>query len=235
MKFQEEKKEQFDDGEMIVVTGYKRSGTSLMMSLLKNLGVELNYCHKFEKVLQDYTAKSKFGGKNNFYFEDPEICNFKAKEGKEIWYKGGVKMFAHVATDNISHVPDDLQQNVKIIWMHREAAKIETSIRRYKKPGVEYLVPGAPYSTYLEDDLEVISVLDELHLEAIRKHPNVLTIEFDDLFKDPAGVVKDVAKFLDKSCDNHMVDKFVNLLDLSDKVPSSTPIGSSSEASQEKA
>ena len=50
MKFQEEKKEQFDDGEMIVVTGYKRSGTSLMMALLKNLGVGLNYCHKFEKV-----------------------------------------------------------------------------------------------------------------------------------------------------------------------------------------
>ena len=90
----EEKKS--DEPEMIVVTGYKRSGTSLMMALVEKLGVKLHYCQEFEAAL-----RAHHGGKNDFYYEDAKLSAKKAPEGETVWFDGAVKMFSHVVTHNV--------------------------------------------------------------------------------------------------------------------------------------
>jgi len=215
MGFEEEKKK---EDEMIVVTGYKRSGTSLMMSLVEKLGVELQYCRDFEAAL-----RAHHGGKNDFYYEDANLTSKKAPVGQEVWFDGAVKMFSNVVTHNVKQVPPHLEHSVKVIWMKRDSAKIERSIRRYKKPNTKYFGPGGVSSSTLEDELEIIAKLNELHEEAIRELPYVLTVDFDDLLKNPVGVFKVVSEFIGRPFDTSAVEKYLNLVNQDKASSAATP------------
>jgi len=205
--FQEEKKDDMEE-EMVVVTGYKRSGTSLMMALVENLGVDLNYCPQFEADLREF-----HGGKNDFYYEDAKLTAKKVPTGGSVWFNGAIKMFSHVVTHNVRHAPPERSNNVKVIWMSRCPSKIERSIRRYKKPGKSYKGPGGHSSSTLEDELNIIGKLNDFHSEAVQAMgTNILTVEFDELLKNPVSVAKDVAKFLEKPYDDSMVNEFLKLV-----------------------
>jgi len=226
-KFSEEKKCD-DKEEMIVVTGYKRSGTSLMMALVSKLGVELQYCRKFEAAL-----RAEHGGKNDFYYEDSRLTAKPANQGETVWFEGVVKMFSTVVTHNVQQVPSELfnSDHVKVIWMRRDPAKIERSIRRYKKPGASYTGPSGVSSSTLEMELEVLSRLEKLHEEAIQKLPSVLTIEFDDLLSNPMQVAKDVANFLGKPFSPSMVDQYLQLVNPDKAESAAKPASSFTAAS----
>jgi len=215
MGFEEEKKM---DDEMIVVTGYKRSGTSLMMALVGELGVELQYCRDFEAALREF-----HGGKNDFYYEDAKLTAKKAQQGETVWFDGAVKMFSHVVTHNVMQAPPHPESNVKVIWMRRDPAKIERSIRRYKKPNTKYVGPGGVSSSTLENELEIISKLDELHQEALRELPNVLTVEFEDLLKNPVEVAKVVSEFIGRPCDSKVMEGYLKLVNPDKADSASTP------------
>ncbi|CAB9498820.1 expressed unknown protein [Seminavis robusta] len=201
---EEEKKEQEEQREMVVVTGYKRSGTSLMMALVEHLGVDLCYCEEFEAALKEH-----HGGKNDFYYEDAKLSAKKANG--EVWCDGAVKMFSHVVTHNVKQAPPHLQSNVKVIWMKRDPALIERSIRRYKKPNTKYVGPGGHSSSTLEDELEIIAQLDEFHQEAQREL-DLQTIQFEDLLQDPFQVAQMVADFLGRPYDSDKVHQYLKLV-----------------------
>ena len=209
-----------DGDEMIVVTGYKRSGTSLMMALVEKLGrVELQYCPHFEAALRAY-----HGGKNDFYYEDAKLTAKKIQPGsRTVWFDGAVKMFSHVVTHNVKHVPPHLENNVKVIWMYRDPSKIERSIRRYKKPNTVYAGPGGVSSSTLEDEMAIISKLDELHQEAIRELPHVLTVNFDDLLANPVAVAKQLSEFLGRPFEMKMVDEYLELVNKDKAALASSP------------
>jgi hypothetical protein len=195
--------------EMIVVTGYKRSGTSLMMALVEKMGVDLHYCQEFEEQLRTH-----HGGKNNFYYEDSKFTAKKVSTEESLWYNGAVKMFSHVVTHNVKQVPSHLftSENVKVIWMWRDPTKIERSIRRYKKPGIKYTGPGGHSSSTLEDELEIIGQQNNLLVEAIRELPQVLTVDFDDLLQDPAGVGKRASEFIGRPFNTSDLDEYLKLV-----------------------
>ena len=205
MAFEEEKKS--EEPEMIVVTGYKRSGTSLMMALVEKLGIELHYCPDFEAAL-----RAHHGGKNDFYYEDAKLSSKKAPEGETVWFDGAVKIFSHVVTHNVKQAPPHLQSNVKVIWMKRDPAKIERSIRRYKKPNTAYFGPGGVSSSTLEDELEIIGKLEDLHGEAQRELSHLLTIDFDELLKDPVEVAKLVSEFIGRPFDMKVVEEYLKVV-----------------------
>ena len=122
-------------------------------------------------------------------------------------------MFSHVVTHNVKgHVPPHLVENVKVIWMYRDPSKIERSIRNYKKPNTKYYGPGGVSSSTLEDELETIARLNELHKEAVRELPNLLTVKFDDLLSDPTEVAKIISEFIGRPFETKMVDEYLELV-----------------------
>lgn len=218
MPMEERKAETTDNGrqpQMVIVTGYKRSGTSLMMAMVENLGTPLHYCQKFEDKL-----RATHGGKNDFYYEIFELSATKLQPGDTVWYDGAVKIFSHVLTHNVKTcVPAHLlnNSNVKIIWMRREKAKIERSIGRYKEPDTPYVGPLGLSSMSLNDEKKVIAKLDDLHREAEEELPDMLTVDFDDLVRNPYDVAKTVAEYLEKPFDDSMVQHYLQLVN-KDKV-----------------
>jgi hypothetical protein len=191
------------------------------MALIQKLGIELQYCPDFEAALRE-----GHGGNNDFYYEDARLTHRKiappegGNKKEEIWFEGkAIKMFSHVVTHNVQHVPPQLAANVKVIWMYRDASKIEQSIRKYKKPQVKYTVPGGiGLGSTVEQDLVVVDQLEDLYQEAVQKIPNLLTVEFENLLKDPVGVAKVVADFLERPLDSSMVDEFLKVI-RKDKTP----------------
>jgi hypothetical protein len=228
MPMEERKAETTDHGppqqpQMVIVTGYKRSGTSLMMAMVEKLGTPLHYCEDFEAKL-----RAGHGGKNDFYYEIFELSATKLPPGTTVWYDGAVKMFSHVLTHNVKTcVPEHLlnSSNVKIIWMRRESSKIERSIARYKEPDIPYVGPLGKSAMSLNDEKKVIAKLDDYHREAMAELPDMLTVNFEDLVRNPYDVAKVVAEYLEKPFDDSMVQSYLRLVD-KDKVeltPTVTP------------
>ena len=216
-----------DDGrqpQMVIVTGYKRSGTSLMMAMVEKLGTKLHYCPKFEEHLRE-----THGGKNDFYFEIFELSATKLSPGSTVWYDGAVKIFSHVLTHNVkSCVPAHLlnSSNVKIIWMRRDKSKIERSIGKYKAPNASYVGPMGKSSMSFNDEKNVIAKLDDFHREAEAELPNMLTVDFEDLVQNPYKVAKVVAEYLEKPYDDLVVHNYLQLVnnDKIDVSPTATPM-----------
>ena len=187
-------------GLMVVVTGYKRSGTSLMMGLLRELGVPLHYTPAFETELRSF-----HGGGNPFYYEH---ASFTGSACAAEHFDGAVKIFSPMLQHNL---PVD-RKRVRVLWMRRDPAAMERSIRRYKLPGTTYAGPGGHSSSTLEDDLAAIANLEVEFREAERTIPHLLPVEFDKLIATPGDVMRTVAAFLSVPFTGAMAEAFKTLI-----------------------
>ena len=185
---------------MVVVTGYKRSGTSLMMALVGALGVPLNYTPAFEAAL-----RRGHGGSNPFYYEH---APFTASPSPPRSFEGAVKVFAPVLQHNL---PAD-RGHVFVLWMRRDPAAMERSLRRYKAPETPYAGPAGHSSSTLEDDLANIASLEAWHRDAELRNPHLLTVDFDELLEAPREVMRRVAAFLSRPCTPSMAEAFERLI-----------------------
>lgn len=149
--------------DIVVVTGYKRSGTSLMMRLLKEIGYEPVYNPSFDKEL------SRTVPKNEYFFEDEELVYHGFEEG-ELPEGSCVKVL------NVEKIP----MNVKVIYMHRPSWHILNSLKEYKSAD----------DIKHEEEILKNSFLWFSTLMKDRSEEDVMFIDFDDLISEPKMVLK---------------------------------------------
>lgn len=104
-----------------VVTGFKRSGTSVMMEILRQHGIRPYYSVSFEQTM----IKNK-QRKNHYYYEDPQkVYNGFTSEDVKLLEGRAIK----VLVQGMSNLPDCKK---KTIFMKRDWKDIKRSLRCYK-------------------------------------------------------------------------------------------------------
>lgn len=154
-----------------IVSGYKRSGTSLMMKILDHLGLELDYDVKFScDVIKNGNFKQKyvFEIKEIVYGQPFELEKFEGKVIKVL--ASGV-----LSSQNNS-------KNIKMIYMSRDKNEILNSMRKYKN----------------ESDMKrEKNIISRIPKNKIFKVFNPLEVNFIDLINAPKEIIMDVIDYLD--------------------------------------
>ena len=149
--------------DIVVVTGYKRSGTSLMMRILKEIGYEPVVSPELEEHLKATVPKNEYFLEHidHVYngFEDGDI-----EEGKCV----------KVLCKQLDKIP----KNCKVIFMYRDTWNIMESLKEYKTP-TEMVGEEAALQNYLE-------WMIEFH----ERFPDGMLIHFEDLIYEPEMVLK---------------------------------------------
>ena len=166
-------KQQTSKGHNVIyiVSGYKRSGTSLMMKILDHLGLELDYDVKFScDVIKNGNFKQKyvFEIKEIVYGQPFELEKFEGKVIKVL--ASGV-----LSSQNNS-------KNIKMIYMSRDKNEILNSMRKYKN----------------ESDMKrEKNIISRIPKNKIFKVFNPLEVNFIDLINAPKEIIMDVIDYLD--------------------------------------
>ena len=121
----------------VVVTGFKRSGTSLMMEILRRAGFAPWYDMRFERFLVDeYPAGKAAGGTNEYFFEDPHIVHAGCDDALLAHLRArqcSCKVFAYGINDALRQAVR--AGHVRVVMMRRAHDSIRSSISSYKGSG----------------------------------------------------------------------------------------------------
>lgn len=168
---------------MYVVSGFKRSGTSLMMRLLETAGIECVYYPFNEKELKERKAP-----KNEYFYE----CQLSMRGfyEKEIPFLDGkaFKTFSFA----IREIPK--KADVKIIYMERNIQGMFESLRKMYS-GDELIRQIVSYRMFKLTDK------DEWLLK------KTLRVSFDKLLSSPEEELKKVSEFIGIKMDTPNVIK----------------------------
>jgi hypothetical protein len=165
------------DSEIIVVSGLPRSGTSLMMQMLDNGGVE---------VLTDRVRTADADNPRGYYeFE-------KAKKAKQdtSWIPQARDKAVKMVSQLLYHLPAG--ECYKVIFMERDLEEVldsqEKMLQRLGQPA------AAPRDAMRRSFT--------LHLDRLREwllgqhHMEVLRVSYNELVSQPEGSARRVAEFL---------------------------------------
>lgn len=166
-----------------VVSGFKRSGTSMMMRVLEEMGIKPFYDKKREDfMVNEYIAE-------NPYFYEVESKVFKGfREGdvpdgmaiKVLIYRGKIR------------VPKDL---CKIIIMNRKKESVLNSLKKYKK------------KKHFKFDVRDYERVD---FEKLRERYNGIVIDYDSILENPVPELKRLREFLGIEFDIARVCKVID-------------------------
>jgi len=167
-------------GEVIIVSGLPRSGTSMMMQMLDHAGIEI------------YTDKIREADSNNpkGYYEHN---NVKSLRRNKRWVAESMDKAVKVISNFIPHLP--LIYNYKIIFMERDLDEILTSQR-------EMLMKLGAKDRHEEYPLQVMNSFkksrDKSKLWA-SKQSNIEMIEvaYSDVIDNPFEEALRISEFLD--------------------------------------
>jgi hypothetical protein len=176
--------------EIIIVSGLPRSGTSLMMQMLENGGVE---------VVTDQIRAADADNPRGYY----ELEKVKRIKQDASW----LPLMRGKAFKMVSQLLYDLLpgENYRIIFMERDMdemlASQEIMLNRLGKPSASREQMKQSYTLHLE----------RLH-EWLRKqrHITVLRVRYSDLVEQPAAQAKRVSDFLGGKAD---VEKMAKAID----------------------
>jgi len=168
-------------GEVIIVSGLPRSGTSMMMQMLDHAGIEI------------YTDKVREADSNNpkGYYEHN---NVKSLRRNKRWVAESMDKAVKVISNFIPHLP--LVYNYKIIFMERDLNEILASQRKMlQKLGAK--------DRHEEYPLQVMTSFKRGQDKAKQwasKQPNVEMIEvsYSDVINNPFGEALRISEFLDQ-------------------------------------
>lgn len=171
-------------GHIIVVSGYPRSGTSLMMQMLAAGGMD---------VLTDDT-KTPDEHNPRGYFEFGPALKLGEKEVSTDWVDGAVGRSVKVMAYQLRHLPETFEY--RVIFMRRRIAEVLASWNKMKltRPDVRLsereriLAFKTEYAVY------------EATLER-RKNFGVLFVQYNELLASPDEWIERVAGFLEEPLD----------------------------------
>ncbi|MEA1898680.1 MAG: hypothetical protein U9N53_13550, partial [Bacteroidota bacterium] len=178
-----------DRKKIYIVSGFKRSGTSLMMSMLIKMGINPYYSRGRER-----TMINRFPAENPFFYESGKYVHkgFGVKDIPKLKGKC-VKIFSY-ATQNL---PEEYLDMYKMIIMDRPKEDVIRSIRKYKDPEVLSKTNQSErhvFKTYtLEKDLELLETTD---FEEMAIKFGGLIVKYEDLLNDPVSELERIGDYL---------------------------------------
>lgn len=170
---------QYVNGEVIIVSGLPRSGTSMMMQMLESAGLNI------------YTDKLRTADDNNpkGYYEHE---NVKGLHHNKKWLKECDGKVVKVISNLLPELP--LNKKYKVIMMERELEEILSSQRRMiKKLGKKIVEETYP--------LQLIQKLEQSVKEAKawaqrQPHVELLLVNYTDVIQHPFVEAMRVSEFL---------------------------------------
>lgn len=177
---------------IIIVSGLPRSGTSMMMSMLKAGGLEL--------ITDDLRIADENNPKG--YFELERVK--KLKDGDNQWFESADGKAVKIISALIKYLPD--QYSYKIIFMSRNMDEVLRSQRsmleRDGKSGddVDDQTMANLFRQHLDDVIEWLKT---------QKNIQVLRINYNDILKEPEPHVNKIDVFLNMDLDKEAMVRVV--------------------------
>lgn len=170
-------------GDITIVSGLPRSGTSLMMQMLNAAGLEI------------YTDERREADENNprGFFEHEKVKSL-AKDNK--WLREAKGKVVKIVSPLIRFLPPNF--NYKIIVMKRDVR--EVTLSQHKMLVRAGKADADNYPMNIEETLRK-QYLNALEWMKKQPHVQFLEIDFEDAVKQPYQTAKSVAQFLDKNVD----------------------------------
>ena len=178
--------------QIIVVSGLPRSGTSLMMQMLKAAGIAL------------YTDNKRTADVHNpqGYFEYQQVKNL---EHDNAWIYEARGKAVKIVSPLLFHLPQDLYYN--IIFMQRDLDEIIVSQNKMLE---------AEHKSVIEVSRADIRKYYLKHLSAVehrlRKSENIeyIIVSFNELFLNPVGLVGQIGRFIGAPLEIEKMVKAIN-------------------------
>jgi predicted AlkP superfamily phosphohydrolase/phosphomutase/tetratricopeptide (TPR) repeat protein len=166
-------------GDRIIVTGLRRSGTSLMMQVLRELGVDILY--------DDVRKPDEFNPKG--YFDYSKTINLVTDK---IWVDDCADKAVKVNVGKLTELPNDFKY--KIIWMNRSMNDIIDSYHRTK---------GKKENTYDSGIANNLAAKVEKAQIWIDSHPNteLVIVDLNELLTNTETEIQSIANMLDLEID----------------------------------
>ena len=162
-----------------LVSGYPRSGTSLMMQMLEAGGVPVLFDDAKEPNIHNPRG----------YYELKAALRLGAKDQEKDWVKNARGKAVKVMAYHLRHLPDD--HTYKVIFMKRKIAEVLVSWEKMKltkkvltlSPEEQVMAFKTEYAVY-EARLLNNSRMDTLF------------VHYNDLMQNPADEISKIAEFL---------------------------------------
>ena len=166
-------------GDRIIVTGLRRSGTSLMMQVLRELGVEILY--------DDVKKADEFNPEG--YFDYSKTGNLLTDK---TWVNDCNDKAFKVNVGKLTELPSDFKY--KIIWMNRSMNEIISSYRKTK---------GKNENTYDAGIADNLAAKVERAQIWIDSHPNteLVIVDLHELLTNTENEIQAIANLLDLEID----------------------------------
>lgn len=181
-----------DEETVTIVSGLPRSGTSMMMKMLKEGGIE---------PLTDRERKPNIDNPEG-YFEYERVK--KLPEDTD-WLKLAEGKSVKVLAELIKHLPED--HNYKVIFMHRNLEEIiESQKKMLLRKGED------PDEVSDEELMEMFRKYRALLKSHIEEHPTmeVLYVSYNEIMIEPKIVVSEIDHFLSGVLDEEKMVKVVD-------------------------
>lgn len=166
------------DGPVVIVSGAPRSGTSMLMQMLRAGGIA--------PVTDGLRAPD--GHNPRGYWEYEPVKTLAADHGW-LWGLGGRAV--KITTPHVRHLPPDL--DCRVIFMIRDVTAVARSqLRMARRPETE--IDGAANRLMME----LAVTLDGLHRAF---GANVLEVAYDSVLESPRAAAAGLARFLGRPLD----------------------------------
>ena len=199
----------------MLVTGFKRSGTSLMMELLRRAGFAPHFDADFEHYLvHTYAAQ------NEYFYEDAAIVHggaalCDARLAQLAAGQQAAKVFAYGINDAVRRAA--AAGTVRVVMMRRHESAIKSSIAAYKgggggadaggkaeQGGAGAAAAAAGHAAATEPPghrsaAEDFAELGRIDMGALGAQLGALEVQFEELLADPHGTVRRLLTFLSVS------------------------------------
>lgn len=170
-------------GEIIIVSGLPRSGTSMMMQMLDNGGVPI------------MTDKERTPDENNpkGYLEFEKVKRLHIDQS---WIHEAEGKAIKIVTPLLNYLPPEF--NYKIIMMERELSEVITSQQKMLGKSVRPDTLPLPLFTAFRKQQEKVDIW-------IDSQPQVklLKINYSDVISDPLSQAERISNFLERELDIH--------------------------------
>ena len=177
-------------GEIVVVSGLPRSGTSMMMQMLKEGGVD---------ILTDEERKADNSNPKGYL----EYEKVKGLAMDNSWVHEASGKAIKVIAQLINHLPDEY--NYKIIFMERELDEVLVSQQKMlgKNPDPN-TIPMGLYTAFQKQ-------LDKMYAW-VESQPTVelMKVKYTDVLEKPIEVAEEVASFIDMDLDGEAMASVVD-------------------------
>ncbi len=184
---------QYVEGEVIIVSGLPRSGTSMMMQMMESGGLDI------------YTDKIRTADDNNpkGYYEHE---NVKSLKHNKKWIRECNSKVVKVISNLLPDLP--LNTRYKVVMMERDVEEILASQRRMiKKLGKK--VAEETYPLQLIQKLKQ-SVKDAKEWAQKQPHVELLIVNYKDVIENPFIEAMRVSDFLNNAV---LPEQMVNIVD----------------------